>query len=154
QQLHSLDAPDDPTGQRARARATPTPTTGASLQALIARLVVAANLVNRKHREVARLYLWGYNTAEIADMLDIPRSTVLPRWRDARTHLQQALREMSLSEWLALPTPSERIRRAQIRSTFAEDEARVLYHPPQHCPRGHEHCATTGVCAFRGVVEQ
>ncbi len=153
QEIHSFDDRDDPVGRGALSRATPSPSTCGSLQALVARLLVAANLTDRKLREVARLYLWGHNTVEIAQILEVPRSTVQSRWRYAREHLQRALRDLAPSEWLTLPSPSARITTEQIRMAFHEDEARTRYFSPRHCPEGRERCATTGVCAFRAVGE-
>jgi len=152
-QIHSLDDRYDAVGRRAQRRAAPSEATGASLQALIARLLVAANLVTRSQREVARLYLWGCDTAEIARRLGLPRTTVQSRWRCARARLQEALREMSPAEWFAQPTASEVVSAAQARVVFGEEERRPRYAPPQHCPAGRERCAITGICPFRGPRE-
>jgi len=153
QTIHSLDDTHDPSARRARRRPAPTDATGPSLQALIGRLLVAANLVSRRQREVARLYLYGYSTVEIADALGVPRTTVQSRWRSARVHLQDALRDLPLTDWLTLPTSRERITTEAARVSFRADQYRPRYHPPQHCPPGREKCAKTGVCPFRSPVE-
>ncbi len=153
-QVHSLDDRSDRVARRAARRPAPSGATGVSLQALIARLLVAANLVSRKEREVARLYLWGYSTVEIARTLGVPRSTVQARWRCARVRLQQALREVSPEEWFALPSADEFIGRGQARAVFAEEQSRPRYCAPRHCRLGHERCAATGICAFRGQDER
>lgn len=152
QTVHSLDDEYDPVARRARAQTIPTDATAPSLQALIARLLVAANLVSRRQREVARLYLFGHSTAEIAHILAVPRSTVQSRWRRARAHLQEALRDLPLTDWLTLPSPVERITSDAARVTFRADQHRPRYHAPKHCPAGRERCATTGICAFRGAA--
>jgi|LSQX01.1.fsa_nt_gb predicted DNA-binding protein (UPF0251 family) len=152
--VHSLDDPQDRVGRRAAGRPSPSEATGVSLQALIARLLVAANLVRRKEREVARLYLWGYSTTEIAQRLGVPRTTVQARWRSARERLQDALREISPAEWFALPTGDEFISSGQARAIFEEERSRQRYAPPKHCRPGQERCAATGICAFRGRDER
>lgn len=151
---HSLNDPQDRVGRRAAGRPSPSEATGVSLQALIARLLVAANLVSRKEREVARLYLWGYSTGEIARRLGVPRTTVQARWRYARARLQDALREISPAEWFALPTADEFISSGQARAIFEEERSRQRYAPPKHCRAGQERCAATGICAFRGPDER
>jgi transposase-like protein len=152
--VHSLDDPQDRVGRRAAGRPSPSEATGVSLQALIARLLVAANLVRRKEREVARLYLWGYSTTEIAQRLGVPRTTVQARWRSARERLQDALREISPAEWFALPTADEFISSGQARAIFEEERSRQRYAPPKHCRPEQERCAATGICAFRGRDER
>jgi RNA polymerase sigma factor (sigma-70 family) len=151
QTIHSLDDSQDPIARRAHGQPAPGEATGASLQALIARLLVAANLISRRQREVARLFLFGYTTAEIAQALGVPRTTVQSRWRRARERLQEALREVPIGDWLALPSASARISAEAVRATFYDDRHRPRYHAPKHCPEGRERCATTGVCAFRGA---
>lgn len=153
QQIRSLDDLRDAAGGRARHRAAPSAATGGSMQGLIARLLVAANLVNRSQREVARLYLWGCSTVEIARRLGVPRTTVQSRWRCARSRLQEALGELSPAEWLMLPSASELVSGEQARALFGEEQRRVRYHAPQHCPAGRERCARTGICPFRGIEE-
>jgi len=153
QTIHSLDDELDPTARRAHARPAPTDGTGPSLQALIGRLLVAANLVSRSQREVARLYLFGHSTAEIAEMLCVPRTTVQSRWRRARAHLQEALREIPLTDWLTLPSPRERITSEAAHVVFRAEQYRPRYHPPKHCRAGRERCAATGVCPFRARTE-
>jgi len=152
QAIHSLDDVRDPIAHRARVQPAPSEATGPSLQALIARLLVAANLVSRRQREVARLYLYGHSTEEIARVLGVPRTTVQSRWRRARVRLQEALREIPLTDWLTLPSASARISAEAVRVTFNEEQCPPRYHAPQHCPAGKERCATTGVCAFRGAL--
>ncbi len=151
QSIHSLDDIHDPVAYRARVQPAPSEATGPSLQALIARLLVAANLVSRRQREVARLFLYGYSTVEIARALGVPRSTVQSRWRRARERLQEALREIPMAEWLTLPSASTQLSAEAIRVTFNEEQHPPRYHAPQHCPAGKERCTTTGVCPFRGV---
>ena len=135
-EIHSLDDPDDPVAREIYARPRPMTATGGTLQALIARLLVAANLVSRGQREVARLYLWGLTTAQIAQKLGIPRTTVQSRWRCARKHLRAALREVSPSDWLLMPSPSGRVESEQARAIFSREEHRTLYCAPRHCPQG------------------
>ncbi|MFO8081484.1 MAG: sigma factor-like helix-turn-helix DNA-binding protein [Armatimonadota bacterium] len=151
--IHSLDDADDPVAYHAHACSALSGEVGASLQALIARLLVAANLVSRRQREVARLYLFGHSTAEIAQVLSVPRTTVQSRWRRARERLQEALREVQIEDWLTMPSASARISDEAVRLTFHDDQHRPRYHPPTHCPTGRERCAKTGVCPFRGPRE-
>ncbi|MFW5868248.1 MAG: RNA polymerase sigma factor [Armatimonadota bacterium] len=152
QAIHSLDDVHDPVAHRARMQPAPGEASGPSLQALIARLLVAANLVSRRQREVARLYLYGHSTDEIARVLGVPRTTVQSRWRRARERLQEALREIPLTDWLTLPTASARISAEAVRVTFHDDQHRPRYHAPKHCPAGKERCAKTGVCPYRGAM--
>ena len=91
--VRSFDDPSDWIGQSAKRQASPCETTG-TLQALIARLLVAAQLPSRKQREVARLHLWGYTLAETGEKLGVPLSTVISRWRCAKRHLQRAMQEI------------------------------------------------------------
>jgi DNA-binding CsgD family transcriptional regulator len=151
--IHSLDDADDPVAYRAHTQPAPADATGPSLQALVARLLVAANLVSRRQREVARLYLLGHSTVEIARVLSVPRTTVQSRWRRARERLQEALREVPIEDLLTMPSASARISAEAVRVTFHDDQHRPRYHPPTHCPTGRERCAKTGVCAFRGLRE-
>lgn len=153
QTIHSLDDMDHPVSHAARNHPATGVETGPTLQALIARLLVAANLVSRRQREVARLYLLGHSTVEIAEILGVRRSIVQSRWRRARERLQDGLREIPLSDWLALPSAPARISSDAVRATFYDDRHRPRYCAPRHCPTGRERCATTGVCAFRAAVE-
>ena len=153
QMIHSLDDASHPASRTARNQCAVRSETGPTLQALIARLLVAANLVSRRQREVARLYLLGHSTVEIAEILGVRRSTVQSRWRLARERLQEALREIPPGDWLALPCASARVGAEEARSAFHDDRHRPRYRPPRHCPTGRERCATTGVCPFRAVAE-
>jgi hypothetical protein len=140
-------------GCHARTQSRPDPATAPSLQALIARLIVAANIVSRHQREVARLYLFGHSTVEIAEILNVPRTTVQSRWRRARERLQEALRELPLAEWMALPSPSAQISSEAAGAAFRDQQHPPRYRAPKHCPEGRERCAVTGVCPYRGPVE-
>jgi hypothetical protein len=151
QKIVSLDDPYGPARIEAELRAAPSEITAPSLQALIARIIIAADLPTRKQREVARLHLWGYSLSEVAAILHLPESTVAGRWRSARQRLQQALQDWPLDEMLDLPIAAE-FTREQIRRVHLSDCARRCYQPPQHCPEGREKCATTGVCHFRGAT--
>lgn len=176
QEIHSLDEPLSPIAREACEQPAPDP--GPPLQALIARLLVAARLISRKQREVARLHLWGHTLAEVAGILGIPVSTARSRWRSARRHLQRAVEELGEgSAETALqpradcgragsPTyagkpdlrdrshppqesaPGGVIASEQAREAFHEDQQRCRYYPPRHCPRGRERCRKTGICPF------
>ncbi len=151
QSIHSLDDLHDPVGRRANAQPAALDT-GPSLQALISRLLVAAKLVSRRQRQVARLHLYGHTLEETAELLGVPLSTVTARWRCAKRSLQRALRDVPPADWLACPCQDQEIARAQARDTFREDQCRCCYSPPRHCPRGKERCRTTGVCGGRGTT--
>lgn len=154
QSIHSLDDPPDPAFGSAPGSPAPRGATTASLQALIARLLVAANIRSRRQREVARLYLLGHSSGEVAHALAIPRSTVHARWRMARTRLREALREIPPSDWHTLPvTAASAVGSEAAREAFYADERRPCYHPPTHCPAGRERCAATGICASRARPE-
>jgi DNA-binding CsgD family transcriptional regulator len=150
QEIHSLDDPLSPIALQARRQPAPAP--GPPLQALIARLLVVASLgrpsVSPRQREVARLHLWGYTLAEVAQCLDIPVSTARSRWRSARRHLQRALGDLWAVE--VADRPAE-ITSEQAQELFREEQQRCCYHPPRHCPRGKERCRKTGICPFTGT---
>ncbi|MGD9497248.1 MAG: RNA polymerase sigma factor [Armatimonadota bacterium] len=146
--VHSLDDGDDPVAREARGRAAPPPGASPPLQALIARLLVAANLRSPRQRAVARLYLWGYSLREVARALGIPYSTAASRWRCARAHLRRALDAVSIDDLLSrvggagIPTEA-------VAEVFRAEQCKSLYRPPRHCPAGRERCRRTGICAYR-----
>ncbi len=142
-EIHSIDDPHDPAAAEARARPAPSEDTGPTLQALVARLLVAANLVSRRQREVARLHLWGYSLTEIADHLQISYSVAYSRWRSARNHLRRAMAKIPPGEWL---TAAPGLSAEQVREVMRADRHRYRYHPPRHCRAGHERCRRTGIC--------
>jgi len=145
-ELHSLDDRHDPVARAAHRQPAPPEDTPPSLQALIARVVVAGNLRSARQREVARLYLWGYALPEVAELLGVPISTVKSRWRTAREHLQRALSGLARKELLGDPAASEAIRHEHVLATFRAEQHPARYEPPRHCPLGRERCARTGVC--------
>jgi len=149
-EVHSLDDPSDSIGAQARRRPASPDTTGPSLQALIAHLLVAAHLVSRRQRTVARLHLWGYSLVEIAELLGLPYSTVASRWRTARTRLKRAVEELATEGWPARPSRIDAISAEQVADTFRDEQDRCPYEPPRHCPRGKERCRVTGICVRRG----
>lgn len=146
-ELHSIDDPHDPVARAARRRAAPPEDNPPSLQALIARLLVAGNLRSTRQREVARLYLWGYSLPEIAELLGIPVSTVRARWRGARAQLQRALTEFAGDGLTATARPRD-ISSEDAAAAFRDQQHIPRYAPPRHCPPGRERCARTGVCAM------
>lgn len=145
-EVHSLDDARDSVSRAARERPAPPETNAASLQALVARLLVAANLVSPLQRTVARLHLWGYSLTEIAQRLELPYSTVACRWRAARVHLQRAARELAREGWFTHTSGIEAIATEQIAETFRDQQQVCCYQPPRHCPRGRERCRVTGLC--------
>ena len=145
-EFHSLEDERDPVSREARERPAPPDANAASLQALVARLLVAANLVSPLQRTVARLHLWGYSLVEIAEGLKLPYSTVACRWRAARVHLQRAARELAREGWFTQASGIEAITTEQIAETFRDQQQVCRYHPPRHCPRERERCRTTGIC--------
>lgn len=122
------------------------------LQALIARLLIGANLTSRRRREVARLHLWGFTLAEIAEHLDVPLSTVTSRWRHARRQLQRAMRDIPSVKWLECFSSDPRVTAGQAHESFREEQDRCLYQPPRHCPPGEERCRVTGICVSACAV--
>ncbi len=148
--VHSLDDPSSTIAAQARRRPAPPEAIGPSLQALVARLLVAANLVSRRQRTVARLHLWGYSLVEIAELLELPYSTVASRWRTARTRLKRALEDLAEEGWPARASRIEAISAEEVAETFRDEQDRCRYEPPHHCPRGKERCRTTGICVRRG----
>lgn len=127
-------------------RPAPTLQSGVVLQALIARLLIGANLVSRRQREVARLHLWGFTLMEIAEHLGVPLSTVISRWRHAKRYLQRAMRDIPPAEWLECFSSDARVTTGQAHEAFHEDRDRCLYRRPRHCRPGEERCRNTGIC--------
>ncbi len=148
-ELHSLDDPGDPLAREAHCRPAPPARDGASLPALVARVLVAANLRSRHQRAVARLFLWGYSLSEIADMLELPRSTVASRWRRARKRLQRAAAGLAREGWFAHASSVEAIAAEQVAEVFRAEQERTRYLPPRHCSPGRERCRRTGICPYR-----
>ena len=148
-ELHSLDDSTHHLAREARRRPAPPEANAASLQALVARLLVAANLRSRHQRAVARLYLWGYSLPEIAGILGVPRTTVASRWRRARERLQRAAAELARDGWLARAGSTDAIDAEQVAQAFRAEQQRQRYVPPRHCPPGRERCRRTGICPFR-----
>jgi len=148
-ELYSLDDPPGHLAREARGQPAPPEATTASLQALVARLLVAANLRSRHQRAVARLHLWGYSLPEIAGVLGVSHTAVASRWRRARERLQRAALELMRDGWFARASRIDAIDAEQVAQTFRAEEQRERYFPPRHCPPGRERCRRTGVCPFR-----
>lgn len=144
--IRSLDALWSQPGERSFQQAAPPERSTVVQQALVARLLVAAQLPSRKQREVARLRLWGYTLREIGEMLDVPLSTVISRWRCARRHLQRAMTEIPPSEWMQCPSSDPHVTSGQAQEAFREEQARRSYRHPRHCRPGRERCRVTGIC--------
>ncbi len=148
-ELHSLDDPVGHAAREARRRSAPPEANAASLQALVARLLVTANLRSRHQRAVARLHLWGYSLPEIARVLGVSHTAVASRWRRARERLQRAALELTRDGWFARPSRIDAIDAEQVAQIFRGEQQRARYFPPRHCPPGRERCRRTGVCPFR-----
>lgn len=148
--MHSLD---DLTTERVRAvRRQPTPPPADApgvVQVLVARLLVAAGLTSRR-RQVARLRLWGYKPAQVADLLGLSRKAVYTEWAYAREALRAALGRGRLDEMPAPGVDESTIRAVDLREVVRLEQRRCIYAHPTHCAVGKEKCRTTGVCKYRG----
>ena len=144
--IRSLEDPCDWFARGASSHPEPARQTTATMHALIARLLVAAQLPTRKQRLVARLHLWGCTLSETARMLDVPLTSVISRWRCAKRHLQRAMREIPPTEWMECFSSDECVISGQAQEAFREEQHRCLYRGPRHCPDGKERCRVTGIC--------
>jgi len=143
--VHSLDDERAPRSREARARPGPPPESlPGAMRVRVARLMAAANLTGHRRR-VARLRLWGYAPAEIAQVLGLERSAVYLEWRCAKRALGIAL---ASGDWDHGPAPG--ITDADARELLRSEQRKTLYRKPSHCARGKEKCRRTGVCQFRG----
>ena len=149
--LHSLDDASDHRSRQAHKQPAPPPEAApAALQALVARLLVAANLTPRRRRQVARLHLWGYQLTEVAELLGLPTTTVYTQWRYARKALQEAIGAKRVDEMSAEGVPPELVTDADAREVLRIEQNRCIYIRPRHCAPGHEKCRATGVCRYAG----
>lgn len=143
--VQSLDDESAARSREVRDRPAPPPESlPGAMRVRVERLLSAANLTGRRRR-VARLRLWGYAPAEIAQVLGLERAAVYLEWRYAKRVLGIAL---ASGDWDYGPAPG--ITDVDARELFRSEQRKTLYHKPGHCARGKEKCRRTGVCQFRG----